>query len=48
MPLCDVSIPANTLKFFQEIFKIAAFDIYPLLGEDIDWLLDLKPTEPIT
>ena len=48
MPLCDVSLPANVLDFFGKIFEIAAFDIYPNLGENINWLLNLEPTEPMT
>ena len=47
LPLCDVSLPANTLDFFHKIFEIAAFEIYPYLGDDINWLLNLEPTEPM-
>ena len=47
LPLCDVSLPANTLDFLHKIFEIAAFEIYPNLGDDINWLLNLEPTEPM-
>lgn len=47
MPLCNVSLPANTLKFLVQIFKIAAFEVYEDLGDDINELFDLEPVEPL-
>ena len=47
MPLIDVPLPANTLAFFKELNKIAAFEFYENLGDDINSLLRLEPTGPL-
>lgn len=46
MPLFKINIPANAGLFFKQIMQIAAFDIIEI-GEPLDKLLNLEPTEPI-
>ena len=35
MPLTDVKLPANTIRFFGNINEIASFDFYEELYEDL-------------
>ena len=46
LPLCRVTLPINAAKFYEEIFKIAAFDFYDT-GDMVHQTLDLVPTEPL-
>lgn len=46
--LVDVPLPANTLSFLQEIYSIASFEFYPALGDKINSLLNLLPSEALT
>ena len=46
MPLFKINLPANAGLFFKQIMQIAAFDIVEI-GEPLDKLLDLEPTDPI-
>lgn len=48
MTLTDVSLPANTLDFLKKIYSIVSFEIYPGLGDWINSVLGLSPTEPMT
>ena len=47
MPLFNITLPANAGVFFNEIMKIAAFDIIEL-NDFLDSILQLEPTEPIS
>ena len=46
--LINVPLPASTLDFLKEIYSIASFDLIPNLGDMINSILGLLPTEPIT
>lgn len=45
MPLFDVLMPANAQTFFNEIFKIAAFDIVEI-EPYVNFMLNLNETGP--
>ena len=52
LPLLDTSMPPNAGMFFEELTKIAAFDILEIgeyfdFGEFVNDLLDLVPSDPI-
>ena len=44
----DAPLPANTLTFLKGIYSIASFDFYPNLNDNINELLNLLPTKPMT
>ena len=46
LPLLQTSIPANSGMVFEQLTKIAAFDILEI-GDFVDEYLNLDPTEPI-
>ena len=39
IPLIEVPLPANTASFLEGIYEIASFDLYPDLGDYINWFL---------
>ena len=41
-------LPASTLDFLKEIYSIASFDLIPNLGDMINSILGLSPTESLT
>lgn len=47
MPLFEINLPANAQAFFNQIFKIASFDIIEV-EPYVNAMLDLNSTEPLT